>query len=377
VKRNAWIAALLAGSLLASACGKSDDSGSDDTDSGSSTGQAGSDDVVKVAWILPGPINDGGWSTAHNEGRLAVEEHFGDKVETTYKESVADGPQADQVVADLVKDGYDLIFGASFGFGESLIPASEANPDIAFEHATGIEPLDNMGIYFGAGEQSLYLTGMAAGAETTSNLIGFVAPFPIPEVIRHINAYTLGAQAMNPDAQVKVVWTNSWFDPETERKAAESLIADGADVIANGGDGPAPGEAAQAAGVAWTGYDADQSENFPDIWLTAALYHWGDYYIGQVQKLIDGTWEPGDYYGNIADGLTDIAPFGKRVSAETQAKIMEKRDEYIAGTFDETAGPIYDQDGELKIPEGEVMSHADQMSVMWFVKGVIGTIPSS
>lgn len=374
MKRSALIAALLAGSLLASACGKSEETEDKGTDTEAGTESGG--DVVKVAWILPGPINDGGWSTAHNVAREAVEEHFGDKVETTYKESIADGDGA-QVVEDLVKDGYDLIFGASYGFGEGIKAASEKYPDVHFGWATGDAPTDNMSVYFGAGEDSLYLTGMAAGAETESNKIGFVAPFPIPEVIRHINAYTLGAQSVNPDATVEVVWTNSWFDPETERKAAESLIANGADVIANGGDGPAPGDVALENGVAWTGYDSDQSENYAEVWLTAAIYDWSDYYISQVQAVIDGTWEAGEYYGSIADGFTDIAPFGERVTDETRALIEAKRQEFIDGTFNEFAGPITKQDGTEGVAAGEELTHVEEMTIMWFVEGVIGEIPAS
>ena len=213
---------------------------------------------------------------------------------------------------------------------------------------------------------------MSAGEATESNIIGFVAPFPIPEVIRHINAYALGAQSVNPDAVVKVVWVNSWFDPTNERQAADSLIAEGADVIASGGDSPAPGEAAKAAGVAWTGYDSDQSMNFPDEWLTAAIYNWGPYYLQQVQAVADGTWAPGEYYGNIADGFTDLAPFGARVSQEMQDQIMAKRQEIVDGTFDIFAGPITDQAGTVMVPEGEAMSFGDQMTVNWFVAGVEG-----
>ena len=372
MKRKALVAALLAGSLLAAACGKSDSTTEDTSDSGS-----GSGDAVKAAWIYVGPTNDGGWTTAHDEGRKAVEEALGDKVETTFKENVPEGPEVAQTIDDLVKDGNKIIFATSFGFGDAMIAASEKYPDVHFEHATGIAPTDNMGIYFGAGEESLYLSGMAAGAATESGTIGFVAPFPIPEVIRHINAYALGAQSVNPEAQLKVVWVNSWFDPTKERQAADSLIADGADVIASGGDSPAPGEAAKAAGVAWTGYDSDQSEKFPDEWLTAAIYDWGPYYTRQVQATIDGTWEPASYYGNMEDGFTDIAPFGKRVTAETQALIEAKKAEIIAGTFNEFQGPIVDQAGTERVAEGEIQEFGDQMSVDWFVKGVDGEIPAA
>ena len=375
MKRSAVIASLLAGSLLVSACGKSEEA-DDKNDTGAGTGEASNDDVVKVAWILPGPINDGGWSQAHNVAAEKMADHFGDKVEITYKESIADGDGA-QVVEDLVKDGYDLIFGASFGFGEGLKAAAEKYPEVHFAWATGDAPTDNMSVYFGAGEDSLYLTGMAAGAETETNKIGFVAPFPIPEVIRHINAYTLGAQSVNPDATVEVVWTNAWFDPETERKAAESLIANGADVIANGGDGPAPGDVAKEKGVAWTGYDSDQSENYAEVWLTAAIYDWSMYYIEQVQAVMDGTWEAGEYYGSIADGFTDIATFGERVDDETRAAIEAKRQEFIDGTFNEFTGPILDQDGNVAVADGQTLTHVEEMTMMWFVQGVIGEIPAS
>ena len=374
MKRKALVAALLAGSLLASACGKSDDSSDSSSDSGSSDG------AVKAAWIYVGPTNDGGWTTAHDEGRKAVEKALGDKVETTYKENVPEGPEVAQTIDDLVKDGNKIIFATSFGFGDAMKDAAEKYPDVHFEWATGDAATDNMGIYFGAGEESLYLSGMAAGAATESGTIGFVAPFPIPEVIRHINAYALGVQAVKPDAVVKVVWVNSWFDPTKEKQAAESLIAGGADVIANGGDSPAPGEAAKAAKaakVAWTGYDSDQSENFPDEWLTAAVYDWGPYYTKQVQAAIDGTWKAGSYYGDLADGFTNIAPFGKRVTDETRTAIEAKKSEIIEGSFNEFQGPIVDQSGAERVKAGEIMDFGEQMSIMWFVKGVEGEIPAS
>ncbi|MDO8362816.1 MAG: BMP family ABC transporter substrate-binding protein [Actinomycetota bacterium] len=360
---------MLAGSLLAAACG--------DDDKTTTTDTSGSGAPVKAAWIYVGPTNDGGWTTAHDNGRKAVETALGDQVITTYKENVPEGPEVAQVIDDLVKDGNQIIFATSFGFGDAMIAAAEKYPNVKFEHATGLpNDIPNFASYFGAGEQSLYLSGMAAGVATESNVIGFVAPFPIPEVVRHINAYALGAQSVNPEAVVKVVWINSWFDPAKERQAAESLIADGADVIASGGDSPAPGDAAKAAGVAWTGYDSDQSANYPEVWLTAAVYDWGPYYTKQVQGIIDGNWTKGDYYGSIADGFTDLAPFGERVDADTRAAIEAKKAEIIAGTFDIFAGPINDQSGAEKVAEGSSISFGEQMSIQWFVEGVEGEIPS-
>lgn len=386
--RRAPIALLAVGALLLAACGDDDDDAAASAtaeDSGAATpAPTGSPattqavvtpgaEPIKAAWIYVGPINDGGWTTAHDNGRKYVEEQLGDTVETTYKENVPEGPEVAQVIDDLVADGNSIIFATSFGFGDAMQAASEEYPDVAFEWATGIAPTDNMGIYYGAGEQANYLAGMAAGEATESNIIGFVAPFPIPEVIRHINAYALGAQSVNPDAVVKVIWVNSWFDPTNERQAADSLISSGADVIASGGDSPAPGEAAKAAGIAWTGYDSDQSANFPDEWLTAAIYNWGPYYLQQVEAAAAGTWAPGAYYGDIADGFVDIAPFGTRVTQAAQDAITAKRQAIVDGSFDIFAGPISDQAGTVRVPEGEAMSFGDQMTVDWFVAGVDGS----
>jgi basic membrane protein A len=363
------IGVLAAVAMIAAGCG-------DDSDSGSSDGGSDSSgDVVKAAWVYVGPINDGGWTQSHDAGRKYVEEQLGDKVETTYKENVPEGPETAQVIEDLVKDGNDIIFATSFGFGDALKEAAAKHPDVKFEFATGPDSdvTDNLSVYYGAGEDVTYLAGMSAGAATKNGTIGFVAPFPIPEVIRHINSYALGAQSVNPDAVVKVVWVNSWFAPDTERQAAESLIAGGADVIANGGDSPAPGEAAKAAGLPWTGYDSDQSANFPDIWLTAAVYNWGPYYARQVKGVLDGDWKSGSYYGDLEDGFVDIAPFGKIVSAETRSAIEARKAELAAKPQSEFTGPISDQDGKVRIPDGEQMSNADLQVIDWFVQGIEGS----
>jgi basic membrane protein A and related proteins len=335
-------------------------------------------DAVKAAWIYVGPTNDGGWTTAHDNGRKAVEAALAGKVITTFKENVPEGPEVATVIDDLVKDGNKIIFATSFGFGDAMIAAAKKYPDVKFEHATGLpNELPNFSSYFGAGEESLYLSGMAAGKATKKNVIGFVAPFPIPEVVRHINAYALGAQSVNPAAIVKVVWVNSWFDPPKERLAAESLIAGGADVIASGGDSPAPGDAAKAAKVAWTGYDSDQSANYADVWLTAAVYDWGPYYTKEVKGVLEDTWQKGDYYGNIADGFTTIAPFGSLVSAETKTAIEEKKAEIAAGSFDIFVGPIVDQAGAEKVAAGTTLPFGDRMTIQWFVKGVDGELPKA
>ncbi len=400
MKRGVIAITLLVSSLFAGACSKSttkettpasepntqaavtasDGATDEGTDAGSvaATGTEAPAKALKAAWIYIGPTNDGGWTTAHDNGRKTVQATLGSAVVTTFKENVPEGPETAQIIEDLVKDGNKIIFGTSFGFGEAMIAAAKKHPDVKFEHATGIpNSVANFSTYFGAGEQSLYLSGMAAGKATKKNTIGFVAPFPIPEVVRHINAYTLGAKSVNPAAKVKVVWINSWFDPQKERQAAESLLSGGADVIASGGDSPAPGDAAKAAKAPWTGYDSDQSKNYADVWLTAAVYDWGPYYTKEVQSVIDGSWKKGDYYGNISDGFTTIAPYGTLVAEETKAAIDAKKADIISGKFDIFAGPIKDQSGAEKVAAGASLPFGDQMSINWFVDGVEGEIPKS
>lgn len=359
--------------LAAAACGGDDDEA---TDGGGSDGGSSEDDgggATKAAWIYVGPINDGGWTQAHDEGREAVEEELGDDVETTYKENIPEGPEAEQVIRDLISEGNEIIFATSFGYGDVLADLAEEFPDVRFEHATGAATSDNLATYYGAAEDTIYLTGLAAGsAIPEGGTVGFVAPFPIPEVIRHVNAFQTGVAEVNPTATTKVVWTNTWFDPEVERQAADSLIADGVDAIASGQDSPASGEAAGEAELPFVGYDSDQSENLGDIWLTASLYHWGPYYTERVQAVADDSWETGSYYGGIEDEFVSLAPFGPQVDQETQDLIAQRQEEIVAGDFYEFDGPLVDQEGEERVPEGESMDLGAILSMDWFIEGVEG-----
>src|SRR5262249_32820331 len=285
------------------------------------TGSAKHQAAFKAAWIYVGPHNDAGWSQAHDEGRQYVQKTLGSKVETTYKENVPEGPQVEQVIEQLIRDGNKIIFATSFGFQNAMAAAAKKHPDVKFEMATGTTVLPNMSEYYGAGEDSIYLSGMAAGAASKSGVIGYVVPFAIPEVIRHTNAFTLGAQATHPGAKVKIVWTNSWFDPAKEKKAAQSLHAAGADVIGQNVDSPSAGQYAESVSLPWVGYDSDAQKFAPKSWLTGAVYDWGIYYLRRVQAAMDGTWKTGFYYGSLKDGFTKLAPFGPGVSAKTRAAI--------------------------------------------------------
>jgi basic membrane protein A len=327
----------------------------------------------KAAWIYVGPHNDGGWSQSHDKGRLAVQKALGSKVKTTYKENVPEGPQVAQVIESLIRDGNKMIFATSFGFQTAMVAAAKKHPDVYFEMATGTAQAKNLAEYFGAGEDSIYLSGMAAGAATKKGVIGYIVPFPIPEVIRHANAFALGAQAMRPNVKVRLVWTNSWFDPKKERQAAESLVAAGADVLGQNVDSPSAGQYAESKKIPWVGYDSDARKFAPTSWLTAAIYNWGVYYVPRVKAAINGTWKTGFYYGTIKDRFTDIAPFGPRVSKKTKAAIAKKRKGLINGTFYEFTGPIRDQQGKVRIPKGKKPTIKDLYAMDWLVKGIIGS----
>ena len=333
---------------------------------------------LKAAWVYVGSINDGGWTTAHNKGREAVQAEFGDAIVTTYKENVPEGPQVAQVIEDLIADGNTLIFGTSFGFQDAFVEAASNHPDICFEFATGYIPGPNLSQFTGAAEDAAWLTGMAAGSASKTGKLGLLASFPIPEVLRGINAWTLGARETYPGAEVQLIWTNTWFDPALERKTAETLIAQGADVVGVvAQDSPASGEAANEAGIPWSGYDSDQSENFPDIWLSAATYDWAVYEIPRVRAVLEGNWIAGNYYGDMADGHIVLAPLGKIVDDETRALIAEKSELVKNQSGIMFSGPLFDNKGNQILADGVTATYGELMSMNYLVEGIKGEVPGS
>ncbi len=340
---------------------------------GAASGPAKPSAAFKAAWIYVGPHNDAGWSQAHDEGRLVAQRRLGSAVETTFKENVPEGPQVTQVIDSLVRDGNKIIFATSFGFQGAMKAAAAKYPDVKFEMATGTYTSKNMAEYFGAGEDAIYLSGMAAGAASKKGVIGYVVPFAIPEVIRHANAFALGAQAMNPKAKVRLIWTNSWFDPKKEKQAAENLHKAGADVVGQNVDSPAAGQYAEGAGVPWVGYDSNARKFAPKQWLTAAVYNWGPYYARRVKAAMNGSWKSSFYYGSLKDGLIGLAPFGPKVSAKTRAAIAAKKAQLIKGTFYEFTGPLYDQSGKLRVKKGQRLTVKDLYAMDWLVKGIQGS----
>jgi basic membrane protein A len=330
----------------------------------------------KVAWIYVAPHNDGGWSQAHDAGRLYVQKTLGSKVQTTYKENIAVGTQFAQTVASLVNQGYKMIFATSYGYVTPAI--ANKYPNVLFEQATGTMVSKNVSEYFGAAEDTVFLSGMAAGAASKTGHIGYVVAYPIPEVIRHANAFALGAQLTHPGATVRVVWTNSWYNPPAEKKAAQSLVAAGSDVLGQNVDSPSTGQYAESIGVPWVGYDSNAQKFAPKSWLTASVYNWGPYYLKRVQEAMNGTWKSGFYYGSINDGFTKLAAYGPKVTAATKAKIASYMKKIENGSFYEFTGPLYDQGGKLRVSSGVKMQVLkggtnSLYGMNWLVKGVIGS----
>ncbi len=326
----------------------------------------------KVGFVYIGVPGDGGWTFEHDKGRQLVDETFG--ITSTTVENVPEGPDAERVIEELAQD-HDIIFTTSFGYMDPTVNVAKKYPDVVFMHATGYKTADNLGTYQGKGYQPGYLAGIAAGKLTKNNKIGYVGAFPIPEVIYTINAFTLGAQSVNPNIEVSVIWSNTWFDPATERQAAITLLDEGVDVLANYQDSPAGIQAAAERGVWGMGNDSDMNKYAPDTYVTNPTLNWGPYYVDVIQSVIDGTWEPGSYYGGLKEGMVDLAPFGKNVPKDVQDAVEVKEKEIIDGSFEVFTGPITDQSGEVKVEEGETMPIEDILSMNWFVKGVKGTIP--
>ena len=334
---------------------------------------------IKVGFVYVSSVGDLGWSYAHDQGRLALEEAL-PNVETGYQENVPENPaDAERVIRQFAQDGYDVVFTTSFGYMDPTINVAADFPDTTFIHISGFKTAENVGTGFGKIEEPRFVSGQVAGAMTETNQIGYVAAFPIPEVIRGINAFTLGVREVNPDATVRVVWTNTWFNPQQERAAAEALLDSGADVIAQHQDTPGPQQAAEERGAYGVGYNADMSPLAPDAVLTSAIWNWGPYYIDIVESVMNGTWESEQFWGGWQDGVVDMAPVAEFVPEEIRTSIEEEVARFKSG--EETiytifTGPIADQTGEVRVPEGQAMTDEELLGMNWFVEGVEGEIPS-
>jgi len=332
-------------------------------------------EATKVGFVYVGPTGDAGWTYSHDKARQYVEQRFGDAVEATYVESVAEGADSERVIRQLAKSGHDIIFTTSFGYMNPTLKVAKSFPKVAFEHASGYKRSKNVGTYFDRAYEGRYLTGIVAGKMTKSNVIGYVGSFPIPEVIRGINAFTRGARSVNPDVKVKVVWVSTWYDPGKEREATETMILQGADVVTQHTDSPGPINAAQAKGVYAIGYNSDMSEYGEAAHLTSTVHNWGPLYAAKVKAVIDGTWKSEDVWGGFADDALDLAPFNPAVPQDVQDYVNAQKAAIKDGSLHPFAGPVVAQDGTVKVPVGEVMADGDMLGISWYVEGVDGALP--
>ena len=327
---------------------------------------------MKAGFVYVSPVGDAGWSYAHDQGRQALEAMDG--VTTIYKEAVPEGPDAERVIRAMARKGADLIFTTSFGYMDPTIRVAKDFPDTVFMHCSGFKQAANVGTYFGRMYQARYLTGLVAGKMTKSAKIGYVAAFPIPEVIRGINAFTLGVRQVNPKAEVRVVWTKTWYDPATEKEAAESLLDVGCDVIAQHQDSPGPQEAAQERGVFSLGYNSDMTAFAPKAHMTAAIWDWSALYKDILAQVRAGTWKSHSLWPGMEEGVVKLAPFGPMVPKDVQKTVAKKQKAIAKGKFKIFKGPILDQDGKEKVPAGQTMDDKDLLGMTWFVQGVVGSV---
>lgn len=328
---------------------------------------------LKIAFVYIGPPGDMGWTYEQDRGRLAIEKKFGDRIQTKYIENVPEGPDAERVIRQYASAGFDMIFTTSFGYMDPTLAVAKEFPKIIFEHCSGYKTAPNMSTYFGRIEEARYLTGIIAGRMTKSNVIGYVAAFPIPEVVRGINGFTLGVRAVNPKAQVKVVWTNTWYDPVKEREAAVALLDSGADIIAQHQDTTEPQKAAQERGKLSIGYDSDMGKFVGDTVLASAVWNWETYFADTIQKVLDGKWQTHQYWGGLKDNVVALSSISPKVP-ENVKKEVEVARQKILGGWKIFSGPIKDQNGKIVCAAGASVPDDKQLSMDWFVEGVVGKV---
>jgi simple sugar transport system substrate-binding protein len=332
------------------------------------------DAPLQVCFIYVGPEDDGGWSEMHDVARLAVEAEFGDRVETKFLPSVPEGPDAERAIENFARGGCGLIFTTSFGFMDPTAKVAAMYPDVKFEHATGFKTSENLSTYNARFYEGRYIAGQMAASISETGVAGYIGSFPIPEVIMGINAFMLGAQSVNPDFQVRIVWVNSWFDPGKEADAAKVLFDQGADIMLQHTDSPAAMQIAQERGLHAVGQSADMLEFGPDAQITSIMDHWAPYYIARTQAVLDGTWTSHSIWWGLKEGLVDMAPY-TNVPEDVAAAAAATEARIASGEFHPFTGPIYKQDGTEVVPAGQVLDDASLLGQNYYVKGITDTLP--
>ncbi|PPE71679.1 BMP family ABC transporter substrate-binding protein [Caldimonas thermodepolymerans] len=331
---------------------------------------------LKIAFAYVGPVGDAGWTYAHDRARKELEAEFGDKIVTSYVENVPEAADAERVIRDMVSQGNKLVFGTTFGYMEPMLKVAADHPDVKFEHATGYKTSENMRTYDARTYEGAYMAGVIAGKMTQTNTLGVVASIPIPEVIRNINSFTLGAQSVNPDIKTKVVWVNKWFDPPKEGEAAQSLINQGADVLMQNTDSAAVLQTAEKAGKLGFGWDSDMSAFGPNAHLGSAVINWAPYYKKAVNDVLNGTWTTGAEWWGVKEGAIDLVSVSDKVPADVRELVEKIKAGLKDGSYVIWKGPVVDQSGKQVLADGEVADDKFLHGINWYVKGVEGKVPA-
>ena len=372
------LAALAAAASALVACGKKDEPAPTPAPAPAPAAEAPAPakaDPLKIAFAYVGPVGDGGWTFAHDNARKALEKEFGDRIVTSYVESVPESADAERVIRDMAGQGNKLIFGTTFGYMEPMLKVAADHPDVKFEHATGYKTAENMRTYDSRTYEGAYMAGVIAGAMTKSNTLGVVGSIPIPEVLRNINSFTLGAQSTNPKITTKVVWVNEWFNPPKETEAATALINGGADILFQNTDSSAVLQTAEKMGKRGFGWDSDMTAYGPKAHLGSAIIDWAPYYIKAVGEALDGKWATGQTWWGVKEGAIDLVSLAADVPEDAKAKLEEVRSGLKAGTYNIWKGPISDNTGKEVLAEGTVADDKFLGGINWYVKGVEGKVP--
>ena len=376
LKTSGW-AALAAAAALAG-CGKKEEAAPAAPaaePASAAASEAAKPEPLKVAFAYVGPVGDAGWTFAHDNARKAIEAEFGDRIVTSFVENVPESADAERVMRDLVGQGNKLIFGTTFGYMEPMLKVAADHPDVKFEHATGYKTAENMRTYDSRTYEGAYMAGVIAGKMTQSNTLGVVASIPIPEVVRNINSFTLGAQSTNPKITTKVVWVNEWFNPPKETEAATALINGGADILFQNTDSSAVLQTAEKMGKRGFGWDSDMTAYGPKAHLGSAIIDWAPYYIKAVGEALDGKWATGQTWWGVKEGAIDLVSLAADVPEDAKAKLEEVRSGLKAGTYNIWKGPISDNTGKEVLAEGTVADDKFLGGINWYVKGVEGKVP--
>ena len=372
--KRSWIKVVALSALAAAAltaCGKKEEAAKP-----AAAPAAAKPEPLKVAFAYVGPVGDGGWSFAHDNARKALEAEFGDKIQTSFVESVPEGADAERVFRDMASQGNKVVFGTSFGYMEPMNKVAAEFKDVKFEHATGYKTADNMRTYDSRTYEGAYMAGVIAGGMTKSNTLGVVASVPIPEVIRNINSFTLGAQSVNPKVKTKVVWVNNWFDPPKETEAATSLINGGADVLMQNTDSSAVLQTAEKMGKRGFGWDSDMTAYGPKAHLGSSVINWAPYYKKAVSDALAGNWSTGKAWWGVKEGSIDLVSIASDVPAELKDKVEKVKAGLKDGSFAIWKGPILDQSGKEVLAKDAVADDAFLGGIKFYVKGVEGKLPN-